>query len=131
MQIHRSIVTLGWLLAVAGGGVLPVLSSPAVAAGDPAAGQRLFQRHCSICHSPQPGGDSVGPTLFGIVGSKSAAVAGYNFSPALRALGVTWDEATLDKWLSGPTIPGSKMLFAGLKDSQQRADLIAYLATLK
>ncbi len=128
---HRFIVMLGWLLGAAGGAVLPVLNTPAAAAGDPAAGRQIFQTHCSMCHSPQSGQNGIGPALFGIVGTKSAAVAGYNFSPALRTLGVTWDEATLDKWLSGPSIPGTNMLFAGLKDGKQRADLIAYLATLK
>jgi len=133
MQAHRSIVMLGWLLAVAGGAVLPVVISPAAAAGDPAAGKAVFQAVCSICHSPQQGRNITGPSLFGIVGRKSGAVDGYNYSPPFKALGVTWDEATLDKYLAGPRamVPGTKMSYAGLKDDTKRADLIAYLATLK
>jgi cytochrome c len=133
MQLHRSIVTLAWLLAAACGAVLPVLISPAAAAGDPAAGKQVFETACSICHSAQQGRNSIGPSLFGVVGRQSAAVAGYTYSPPFKALGVTWDEATLDKYLAGPRamVPGTKMTYAGLKDDPKRANLIAYLATLK
>lgn len=133
MHVHRCMVALGWLLALAGGAVLIVAGTPASAAGNSAAGWRVFQMNCSICHSTQAGRNMIGPTLFGVVGSKSASVAGYNFSPALRALGVTWDEATLNRWLTAPRAmaPGTKMSFAGLKDATQRADVIAYLTTLK
>ena len=133
MQVHRSIVTLASRLVTAGGVVLSVMSTPAFAAGNPAAGQHIFQSRCSICHSPMAGQNRVGPTLFDIVGSKSAAVPKYNFSPVLLALKVTWDDATLDKWLTNPRAmaPGTKMSFAGLANPQQRADVIAYLATLK
>ncbi len=133
MQLHRSTATVMWLLAAAGGAVLPVVINPAVAAGDPASGKQVFETQCSICHSPQQGRNSIGPSLFGVVGRKSAAEAGYNYSPPFKALGVTWDEATLDKYLAGPRamVPGTKMTYAGLKDDTKRANLIAYLATLK
>ncbi len=133
MQLHRSIATLTWLLAVAGGALLSVVISPAAAAGDPAAGKQVFQTVCSICHSPQQGRNMVGPSLFGVVGRNSATAAGYNYSPSFKVLGVTWDEATLDKYLTGPRVmvPGTKMTYAGLKDDTKRANLIAYLATLK
>ncbi len=106
---------------------------PVQAAGDAAAGKQVFETQCSICHSPQQGRNMVGPSLFGVVGRKSATEAGYNYSPPFRALGVTWDEATLDKYLAGPRamVPGTKMSYAGLKDDKKLADLIAYLATLK
>jgi cytochrome c2 len=133
MQLHRSIVALAWLAAASGGALLPAVISPAAAAGDPAAGKQVFETACSICHSPQQGRNMIGPTLFGVVGRKSAAVDGYNYSPPFKALGVTWDEATLDKYLTGPRamVPGTKMTYAGLKDDKKLADLIAYLATLK
>ena len=131
MKFRQSVLMLGSLVVLANSVVLPSLSVSAAAAGDPAQGLQVFRENCSMCHSPNPGRNGVGPTLFGIVGSKSAAVPGYDFSPALRALGVTWDEATLDRWISGPTVPGSNMLFAGIKDAPQRANLIAYLETLK
>ena len=113
-------------LAVAG------LASTAHAA-DPAAGKTVFSSLCSICHSAQPGKNGVGPTLFGIVGSKTGAVPGFHFSPANQNANLTWDAATLDKYLQSPrtVIPGTTMTYGGLKDDTKRADLIAYLATLK
>ena len=57
----------------------------------------------------------------------------YTYSDALKKSGITWDEAALDKWLQGPSkdVPGTKMIFAGVKDETDRANLIAYLKTLK
>jgi cytochrome c2 len=69
-------------------------SSPtALAAGDSSAGQTVFATHCVACHSTQPGKNEVGPSLAGIVGSKSASVPGYDFSPAMKDANVTWDDA--------------------------------------
>jgi cytochrome c len=89
----------------------------------------VFQSSCGICHSVRVGQNGVGPTLSGIVGSKTGGVAGYNYSPANEAANPTWDEATLDKYLEAPraTMPGTKMTFGGLKDARKRGDLIAYL----
>ena len=105
----------------------------AAMAADAGAGKTVFQGSCSICHSAQPGQDKIGPTLFGLVGRKTGAEPGYNYSPANQAANLTWDVATLDKYLQGPRamIPGTKMTFAGVKDDEKRANLIAYLATLK
>jgi cytochrome c len=112
---------------------LPVAIGTAAAAGDPAAGKTVFQSNCSICHSPQAGHNSIGPTLFGVVGRATGAVPGYSFSTGNKDAHLTWDEATLDKYLESPRtiVPGTKMTYAGLKDPTKRADLIAYLATLK
>jgi len=102
-------------------------------AGDPAAGKSVFQSTCSICHSVQPGQNKIGPTLFGVVGRKTGSVPGYTYSPPNTAANLTWDAATLDKYLEAPRamIPGTKMTYGGQKDAAKRADLIAYLATLK
>jgi cytochrome c len=102
-------------------------------AGDAGAGRSVFSSSCSICHSVQAGQNKIGPTLFGLVGRKTGAVAGYNYSPANEAANLTWDEPTLDKYLESPraVIPATKMTFAGVKDAGKRGDLIAYLATLK
>ena len=114
------------LLALAGAGTQ-------AQAADPAAGKAVFSSVCSICHSPQPGKNGVGPSLFGIVGSKTGAVPGFHFSPANLNANLTWDQATLDRYLQSPrtVIPRTTMTYAGLKDDTKRADLIAYLATLK
>jgi cytochrome c len=122
---QRSAVILGGLL-LAGTATLSQ-------AADPAAGKSVFTAQCSICHSSQAGKNMVGPSLFGIVGRKTASVSGFHYSPANQGANLTWDEATLDKYLQAPraTIPGTIMTYGGLKDDAKRADLVAYLATLK
>lgn len=101
-------------------------------AADPAAGEKVFKSQCSICHSVAKGRNLVGPSLFGIVGSKAGTVEGFHFSNANKASGLTWDEATLNKYLADPkqVVPGTTMTYPGLKNDTQRADLVAYLATL-
>jgi len=108
------------------------LGAPAQAA-DPAAGKSVFNSVCSICHSAQAGKNGIGPSLYDVVGRKTGSVAGFHYSPANQNANLTWDAATLDKYLQSPrtVIPGTIMTYAGLKDDTKRADLIAYLATLK
>lgn len=103
-----------------------------VRAADVAAGKKVFNK-CAVCHSPVAGKNNVGPSLFGVVGRKSASAPGYNYSDALKASNKTWDAATLDAWLTGPQklVPGTKMTFPGLPNADDRANVIAYLATLK
>ena len=103
-----------------------------VAAGDPDKGANVFKK-CKACHSVEAGKNGTGPTLFGIVGSKAGEVEGYKFSDAMLNSGLTWDAATLDKYLADVkgVVPGTKMSFAGLKKPEDRADIIAYLETLK
>jgi cytochrome c len=87
---------------------------------------------CRSCHSVEPGKNGVGPSLFGIVGTKAGDVPGYNFSPALKASGVTWDRQTLDTWLRGPMkmVPGTKMVI-GVPNPEKRKEVIDYLESLK
>jgi len=108
------------------------LSSAAYADGDTVAGKSVFNK-CAICHSPAQGKNSVGPTLFGVVGRQSASVDGFKYSDAMKAANKTWDAATLDTYLTNPKamVPGTKMVFAGLPNPEDRANVIAYLATLK
>ena len=103
------------------------------AAGDLSAGKSVFASNCAICHSVQPGQNKIGPTLFGLSGRKTGSVAGYSYSEANEHANLTWDDATLNKYLEAPrsTIPGTKMTYGGLKDPQKRADLISYLDSLK
>jgi cytochrome c len=105
----------------------------AAAAGDATAGKSVFTGACALCHSPVAGQNKIGPSLFGIVGRKTGSIPGYSYSTANEAANLTWDVATLDKYLESPraTIPGTKMAYAGVKDADKRANLIAYLATLK
>ncbi len=105
----------------------------AAMAGDPAAGRAVFMSSCSICHSVEAGQNKIGPSLFGVVGRKTGSEPGYNYSPANEKANLTWDDATLDKYLASPraVVPGTKMTYGGLKDDTKRANLIAYLDTLK
>jgi nitrite reductase (NO-forming) len=102
-------------------------SAPALSA-DAEAG-RLVYRKCQACHSLTTGKNGVGPSLGGIVGKKAGEVPGFNYSPAMKASGLTWDAATLDAYLADPQkkVPGNKMPFPGLKTGNERSSLIAYL----
>jgi cytochrome c len=93
--------------------------------GDPKRGEALYQA-CSGCHSINE--DDIGPRHRGVVGRRAGTVAEYAYSPALKASGLVWDAATLDRWLTNPQglVPGTKMYFS-LSDPQKRADIIAYL----
>jgi cytochrome c len=101
-------------------------------AQDPAAGATVFKTQCSSCHAVQEGKNGVGPSLFGLVGRQAGQVAGFHYSPANKDSGLTWDEATLDRYLTSPkdVIPKTTMPYPGLKDADKRASLIAYLETL-
>ncbi len=102
-------------------------------AADPAAGQAVFRAQCGICHSVQTGHNMIGPSLFGIVGRKTGSETDFHYSTANQNSNLTWSPDVLDKYLESPrtVIPGTKMTYAGLKDAAKRADLIAYLETLK
>lgn len=88
---------------------------------------------CVACHSTEKGKHGVGPSLAGIFGTKAGDVAGYAFSEPMKASGLTWDEATLDTYLTNPMkmVPGTRMTFAGMGDAAKRKEVIDYLKTLK
>ncbi len=115
-------VALGLCLAAAS------LSSTARAA-NAAAGRVTFQRQCAICHSAEAGdgGGAQGPSLAGIIGRPAAAVSGFGYTQALRGAGLTWDAATLARFLASPStlVPGTAMGVA-VSDPLERANLIAY-----
>ena len=115
-----------WVLAIAMIAAVPTAAMSA----DADAGKTVFNK-CKACH--QVGKNGVGPHLDGVFGRVAGSLPDYNYSDALKKSGITWDEASLDKWLQGPAkdVPGTKMIFAGLKDEGDRANLIEYLKTLK
>ena len=109
-----------------------VTSSAVSAAGDPTAGEKAYASHCAVCHATTAGENKIGPSLAAIVGSKSGAVPGFNFSTAMKDANLTWDDANLDKYLANPSgfVHGTKM-FVNLPSETDRANVIAYLNTLK
>ncbi|MFQ5563490.1 MAG: c-type cytochrome [Parvularculaceae bacterium] len=102
--------------------------------GDATAGAALFKK-CRPCHSVEPGSKKVGPSLYGVVGRTPGALEGYKYSPAMIAFGesgAVWDGATLFRYLAGPRdlVPKTKMIFPGLANPQDRANVVAYLSSL-
>lgn len=111
--------------------VLSFAAAPALADGDAEAGRKVFSQ-CIACHRAEEGKNLIGPSLFGVHGRPAASVEGFSYSPALKNSKLTWDDASLDKYLENPTavIRGGRMAFPGVKDPKARADVIAYLKTL-
>ena len=109
-------------------------AAPAAIVGDAAAGEKSFAK-CKACHTANAGGaNGIGPNLAGVYGEGVASGrGGFAFSDALKGKGGTWDDATLDAWLTNPKAfaPGTKMTFAGISDAQERANVIAYLKSAK
>jgi len=99
---------------------------------NPAQGKKIAKK-CAACHSFNKGGkNGLGPNLYGIAGRQIASVQGFKYSPALKAKDGNWTDKTLDCFLTKPKdcIPGTKMVFAGLKKPNQRENLIGYLRSL-
>lgn len=97
--------------------------------GDPEAGAKVFAQ-CSACHTVGAGAqNSVGPVLNCVVGRTAGTYPGYRYSSAMRRSGLTWDEATLQKYLKAPDqlLPGTKMAFPGIGNDSDLHNVIAYL----
>ena len=87
---------------------------------------------CSACHSEDPGDNGIGPSLAGVFGAKAGHVGSFDYSDAMKSSGLTWNEATLNRYLENPqgVVPGTSMSYNGLKNAQQRKAVIDYLKTL-
>jgi cytochrome c len=106
-----------------------VLAAAPAHAQDAAAGEKIFAQ-CRACHQVgESAKNAVGPVLNGLFGRKAGSVEGYSYSPANKNSGITWDEATFREYIKDPKakIPGTKMIYPGLKDEQRINDLVAYL----
>ena len=106
-------------------------AGPAFAAeGDPAAGKMAFDARCGVCHSLDATMKKSGPHLAGIVGRTAGAVEGFKYTKAVKSSGITFDQATLDAFLTNPgqMVPGTSMVIR-VPDAKARADIIAYLSS--
>jgi len=104
-------------------------ATPAIAQ-DVAAGEQSF-RKCAACHQVgETARNTIGPVLNGLAGRKSGTIENFNYSDANKSAAITWDEAAFVDYIKDPKakIPGTKMLFAGIKDEKEAKDLWAYLA---
>jgi cytochrome c len=108
---------------------LALLPAAPAAAQDVAAGERSFNK-CRACHQlGETARNAVGPVLNGLFGRHTGSVEGYSYSAANKNADITWDEATFAEYIKDPRakIPGTKMVFAGIKNDKEIADLTAYL----
>ena len=105
---------------------LPFAGAAAPLDGDAERGRRIYER-CQACHSLER--NRSGPKHCGLAGRRAAGVEGYRYSRALQEAGIVWSAETLDRFLEDPlgTVPGTRMAYAGVKDEQERTDLIAFL----
>ena len=119
------------LMRAAGAGLAISLlfTAAALAEGDPVKGAEVYDK-CFACHSPDA--NRIGPRHRGVVGRVAGSLPDFAYSPALKKAGFTWDETLLDRWLTDPgkLVPGNRMGFS-LQNPGMRADVIAYLKTLK
>ena len=111
-----------------------IVVSQAWAAGDAKKGADVFAEECGDCHSATPGKNKKGPALFGVVGRKAGSVADFSgYSDAMKQSGITWAADRIDAYITHPRkiVAAGKMKYDGLDDATARADVIAYLSTLK
>ena len=121
--LTASIAAAGFVLVIEG-------AQAAAPKGDAKNGAAVFMDNCGVCHTAEKGAaNKIGPNLFGVVGRKSATAPAYMYSPAMMKAGLTWDVPTLEVYLMGPQkkVPGTKMVFPGLKSGDDIANVIAYL----
>ena len=123
-SMMRLVGTSAVLLATA------IASTVQAQGSGPEAGQVLFNNACRTCHSLNQGDNRLGPHLHGVVGRKAGSVEGYGYSSALKGADLTWDTATLDRFITAPdsVAPGHNMKpYPGMTSAEERAKIIAFL----
>ena len=118
-----------FLLTLVALGLSTALSPTLAAEGNPDRGQRVFNA-CAACHSLEPNRSMTGPSLADLWNRKAGSLASFpRYTSALKSSGVVWNDKTLDDWINDPQhlISGNEMTFQGIKNAQQRADLLAFL----
>lgn len=109
------------------------LTGPALAGGDAAAGEDLYVKKCKMCHTTAPGKHGMGPSLAGMMGSKAGTAEGFTKYLGLKDNGTVWDATTMDTFLADPKafVGGGKSMAVKVTKADERANLIAYMETLK
>lgn len=121
-----------WIAAAAviAAGMAATAGTAAAQSGEASRGQRVFNTQCRACHTlEKDGASTAGPNLHGVFGRKAGTGGGYDSSDAMKKSGIVWDDTTLAEYNRDPKgkVPGTKMLFNGVKNAAQLADLVAYL----
>jgi cytochrome c len=114
--------------------IAALAAGSAWAAGDAKKGADVFAEECGDCHSVTPGKNKKGPSLHGVIGRKSGAIGDFSgYSDPMKQAGITWIPEKIDAYISEPrkVVPGGKMKYDGLENSGARADVIAYLQSIK
>jgi cytochrome c2 len=127
-KVYAAILSVALCAGAANAAAIdPSLGGP----GNAAHGEQLFKQRCGVCHQTEPGKNGVGPALFGAYGRKAGQAPGFPYSDNLKASGVVWTPQKLNEWIQKPDalVPGVKMKLAPVSQAQDRADIIAYLAT--
>ncbi len=109
-------------------------AAPAVAAASSGKEKPAAFVQCQACHTVDEGGrNGIGPNLWAVAGTQAGTRADFNYSKAMAESGLNWDDATLDSYLENPrkVVPGTKMAYAGLRKPEQRAEVLAFLKSLK
>ncbi|KYM85198.1 Cytochrome c-1, partial [Atta colombica] len=102
--------------------------------GNAVNGKKLFMKMCISCHTTEKGEKhKIGPNLYGIMGKTCGTISGFKSTEAMKEKAIVWNEKTLNDYLEVPKkfVPGTSMAFSGVKKTEDRNDLIAFLATLK
>lgn len=123
-------MSLGMKFAAVAAALFVLHAVPALADGDAALGEKVFNTKCKACHQIGEGAkNGVGPLQNGLIGRKTGSVEGYNYSEANKNSGLTWDDATFKEYIKNPKakIPGTKMVFAGLTKDEDVDNLLAFL----
>jgi cytochrome c len=113
--------------------ILTLATTAAHAAGDVKAGGDAFATECAECHSLKQGKNKKGPSMFAVLGRKSASIEDFKYSEAMKSSGIAWTADQIDAYITLPkkAVPGGTMKFDGITDAKERADLIEFLSTVK
>lgn len=127
----KSLITAAAVIVVGMAATAGTAAAQSLAqAGEASRGQRVFNTQCRACHTlEKDGASTAGPNLHGVFGRKAGTGGGYDSSDAMKKSGIVWDDTTMAEYNRDPKgkVPGTKMLFNGVKNAGQLADLVAYL----